>query len=330
MRTRWILAQVLLTMGAMALGQSSAGPSMPAEDKAPLSAPVDPDSSAAARCSKTITFAIAEGGQPVPAIPKFAAKWIGKAKHVEGYPQICLSQTPSSSTYNYVLIFSLDDSSFHGLTPSAHTYTSTGSLSGNIAGISGYGGTWNYSYADEVPATTTSSVALQRIDASKEKLVLRAYDQEGRQVSNYNVNRDHPREKGLNQVIVDISRDSPAILPHKSVAAPLSVYYVNCDVDSPAPASPVISAEASGPPAAPKPVAPPHAIVEFLSNSAGADIYLDGNYIGKTPFTVTVATGEHVVLMHKRDFSTWQQKLQAGAGPLRVTGYLERRILVLP
>lgn len=329
MRTVWILATVLL-MGAVALGQPSGGSSSLVPGKPSISALVGANDPAAVKCSKTITFAIAEGGQPVPAIPKFAAKWIGKTKHVEGYPQLCLSQIPSSSTYNYVVIFSVDESSFYGLTPSAHTYTSTGPLSGNIAGLSGYGGTWNYAYTSALPATTTSSIALQRIDASKEKLGLRAYDQEGRQISNYSVNRDHAREKQLEQAIVDIYHDSPEIRPHKSIAAPLSVYYVNCDVDSPTPVSPVTSAEAPVKPAPPKPAALPHATVEFLSNSAGADIYLDGNYIGKTPFTVAVASGEHVVLMHKRDFSTWQQKLRAGAGPLRVTGYLERRVLVLP
>ena len=97
-------------------------------------------------CTKTVTFAIAEGGQPVPAIPKFAAKWIGKAKHVEGFPDMCLAQIPSSKTANYVVIFSTTEASFDGLTPSAHTYTSTGPLSGNFAGVSSYGGTWNYSY----------------------------------------------------------------------------------------------------------------------------------------------------------------------------------------
>ena len=109
--------------------------------------------------------------------------------------------------------------------------------------------------------------------------MLRAYDQEGRQISNYSVNRDHAREKQLEQSIVDIYHDAPEIRPHKSIAAPLSVYYVNCDVDSPTPVSPVASAEAPVKPATPKPAALPHATVEFLSNSAGADIYLDGNYI---------------------------------------------------
>jgi hypothetical protein len=32
-------------------------------------------------CSKNVSFAIAEGGQPVPAIPKFAVKWIDKMSH---------------------------------------------------------------------------------------------------------------------------------------------------------------------------------------------------------------------------------------------------------
>ena len=324
MRTAPIFAAALL-ISVIALGQSPTASPVSPPTQSSVSSPA---ASASLKCSKTVTFAVAEGGQPVPAIPKFATKWIGKGKHAAGYPQLCFSQIPSSSTYNYVVILANSESSFAGLTPSAHTYTSTGPLAENAGGISGYGGTWNYSYAGVPAPVTTSSAALQRIDASREKLILRAYDQEGRQVSNYSVDGNQSKEKGLDQVIGDVYRDSPEKLSHKRVATPLSVYYVNCDVDSPAPVSQVASLEPPVSPPATKPPLPP-AIVEFLSNSTGAEIYLDGRYIGKTPFTITVDPGEHLVLMRKRDYSTWQQKLQAGTGPRRVMGYLERKVLIL-
>ena len=81
MRTLWIVVEALL-VSTFTVGQSA----LPA----------------AVSCGKTISFAMAEGGQPVPAIPKFAAKWIGKKYHFEGHPELCLSQIPSSSTANYV------------------------------------------------------------------------------------------------------------------------------------------------------------------------------------------------------------------------------------
>lgn len=293
--------------------------------------PPGPPSVPPLRCRKNISFAIAEGGQPVPAIPKWAGKWIGKAKHVDGYPQLCLSQIPSSSTMNYLVLFSIRESSFDGLKPSAHTYTSTDPSSGDATRVSSYGGTWTYSYSGSPPSAATSSLDLQRVDSSKNVLVIRAYDQEGRQVSHYAVNQDNPREKLLQMAINDIYRQ-PADMPlQKRVAAPLSVYYVNCDVDSPNPVSPAPRIAVEGP-ASPKPAPtpPPQSVIELVSNPPGAGVYLDGSYVGSTPFTVTVAPGEHLVIMQKQEYSTWQKKFRASVGTLRLTGYLERRVVVLP
>ena len=282
-------------------------------------------------CEKNVSFAVAESGQPVPAIPKFVAKWIGKAKHIEGYPEFCLSQLPSSKTANYVVILSTTESSFDGLTPSAHTYTSTGPLSGNAAGVSSYGGTWSYSYTGALPAVSTSSIDLQRVDASKKVLVLRAYSQQGREVSHYKVDAKHTREELLELVTADIHRDVVETPSRKPMAAPLSVYYVNCDVDSPTPASLTPSTEPPVRLPEPKPPLPsPQDTLDFWSSPAGADVYLDGGYKGKTPLTTSIAPGEHLVVMRKQDFGTWQRKIQITVGSRKVTAFLERRVLNLP
>ena len=310
MRTAWIVVEALL-VSAFAVGQSA------------LPSPVS--------CAKTISFAVAEGGQPVPAIPKFAAKWIGKKYHFEGHPDLCLSQIPSSSTANYVVIFSISESSFDGLTPSAHTYTSDGLLSGNVGGVNSYGGTWNYSYAAGFPPGTTSSIDLQKVDASKKVLVVRAYNERGRVVSHYSVDASHSREKLLEQVVTDIHRDMAEPPTHKRVAAPLSVYYVNCDVDSPTPVSMMASTEPPAPAKEPQPKpTPPQATLEFSSDPVGADIYLDGSYIGKSPLTAIVSLGEHDVLIRKSEFGTWQRKLRVTAGLHKMKAYLERKILTVP
>ena len=284
-------------------------------------------------CIKTISFAAAEGGQPVPAIPKFAAKWIGKTKHIEGYPEMCLSQIPSSRTANYVVIFATSESSFDGLTPTAHTYTSTTPLVSGSPGPVSYGGTWSYSYTGRLPLPTTSSLDLLRIDDSKKTLVLRAYNQQGRLLSHYNVDADHNREKLLETVLGDIHRDVPERVDQKHVAAPLSVYYVNCDVDSPGPSS-MVAANASPPSHAdPKPAPPPAPpslpALQFWSDPAGADIFVDGGYLGRTPFTSNVRPGEHVVMMQKVEYGVWQRKIQVTAGERKVGAILERKFLNL-
>ena len=160
-------------------------------------------------------------------------------------------------------------------------------------------------------------------------LAMRAYDQQGRQLSRYSVDQGHTRERLLDQVFADIHRDSVEPPAHKRLAAPLSVYYVNCDVDSPGPTSLAAATEPPVSQATPKQILP-IAKFDLWSNPAAADIYLDGSYIGKTPFTVAVALGEHVVVLRKSEFGTWQRKVQAVAGPRRVGAYLERRLLTLP
>ncbi|HVP55656.1 MAG TPA: PEGA domain-containing protein [Candidatus Eisenbacteria bacterium] len=290
----------------------------------------------ATTCAKTITFAVAEGGQPVPAIPKFATKWISKTKHVEGYPELCLSQIPASDTANYVVIFSTSESSFDGLSPSAHTYTSSGTASGAGASTSSYGGTWNYAYAGRLPQATTTTLDLLRVDASKKVLVLRAYDQQGRQVSHYSVNSDNNREKLLEMVFADIHRSTVDPASHKRLTAPLSVYYVNCDVDSPVPASLMAANDPPVPQPDPKPTTPasppppPQPTLDLSSNPAGADIYLDGAYVGRTPFTATVTSGAHIVMMRKPEFGTWIRRIEVDAGQRKVAAYLERKFLTLP
>jgi len=279
---------------------------------------------------------MADGGQPVPAIPKFTAKWINKKYHVEAHPELCLSQVPSSKSVNYLVVFSTSEVSFQGLSPAAHTYNNSGQTSGLLAGISSYGGTWSYAYTGIAPPPPTNSVDLQHIDASKKDLVIRAYDSRGRQVSHHRVDAEHNREKLLVQVMDEIHLDVAPKSDQPSVAAPLPVYYVNCDVDSPAPASlmaarapAAVPSEASAT-APPAPPAPPQATLELWSSPAGAAIYLDGKLIGNSPFTVTVAPGEHAISMLKQDFSTWQRRIEVAPGRRRVAAYLDRQFLAIP
>ena len=318
------------------LGSSlSVGQAVPPTSKGSQTPP-PPATLATAPCVKTITFAVAEGGQPVPAVPKFAAKWVGKGKHVANYSDMCLSQIPSSRTANYVVIFSTNSPTFDGLTPIAHTYSSTSPISADGRGSSSYGGTWSYSYKASLPPDTTSTIELQRIDAVKKGLLLYAYSQQGRLVSHYMVDGDHSRENRLEQLLADIHRDVVEKSAQKSIAAPLSVYYVNCDVDSPGPTSLVASAEPAAALPEPKPASapqppppPPQATLDLVSNPSGADIYLDEKFIGKTPTTVSVTPGEHTVVLRKQDFSTWGRKLQMAPGPRRVNAYLEQKFLTL-
>lgn len=304
-----------------------------------LQAQAPPQISTPEACQKNISFAVAEGGQPVPDVPKFASKWISKNLKDHAYPNLCFSQIPSSTLNNYVIVLSSSEQMFEGLVPSAHTYTSSTPASGNNALISSYGGTWSYAYIGVTSPTTTTTLDLGRDDKPR-SLYARAYNQEGHVISRYSPGGWLSRDRLMESIVAAISSDTLQPARQRPVAAPLSVYYVNCDVDQPtthpaiASLAPAEGAPASDPAAAqprtpPPPPPPPLPTLELWSNPQGADIYLDGNYVGRTPFSATVHPGEHTVILRKQDFGSYERKLQVGTGKRSVGAYLEQRTLTL-
>ncbi len=283
-------------------------------------------------CGKNISFAIAENGQPVPAIPKFTLKWLGSKTRQEAYGGLCFSQVPSTSETNYIVVFSTNPNAFDGLKASAHTYKSSPQ---SDSGGNGSGGTWSYAYAGAAPNATTDTLNLKRDDKPK-TLVVRAYDQSGRTVSQANLNSFSSREKLLEKVLSDVLKDSPPPETKKYLTSSLSVYYVNCDVDG-QPVSPPIegavraslSTPAPTPVTAPAPPPPPKPELQIWSYPAGADVFLDGEYVGKTPYSLQVAPGSHTIDLRKKNFGIWQRRILATNGTRRIGGNLEQKVLDL-
>jgi len=58
----------------------------------------------------------------------------------------------------------------------------------------------------------------------------------------------------------------------------------------------------------------PEAVIDFSSTPPGAEIMLDGSYVGNTPSSITVASGRHVVETSIPGFATWKRELQVTAG----------------
>ncbi len=283
-------------------------------------------------CAKNVSFAIAENGQPVPAIPKFTLKWIGSKTRQESFSGLCFSQVPSTSETNYIVVFSTNPNTFDGLKASAHTYKTAPQTN---PALTSSGGTWSYAYSGAAPTATTDTLDLKRDDKPK-SVEVRAFDQSGRTVSQGSLATSSSRDKLLEKVLSDILKDSPPPESRKSVASVLSVYYVNCDVDG-QPVSPPIGAplRASVSPAptpaatAPAPAPPPKPELQIWSYPAGADVFLDGEYVGKTPYSVAVAPGAHTIDLRKKNFGIWQRKIEATAGTRRIGGNLEQKVLEL-
>ena len=78
-----------------------------------------------------------------------------------------------------------------------------------------------------------------------------------------------------------------------------------------APAAPTASAQAS------------QANLVIDSSPPGADIEVDGNFVGNTPSTITVKPGSHEVEVTKKGFADWTRKLNVTGGNVHLSAELD-------
>ena len=57
----------------------------------------------------------------------------------------------------------------------------------------------------------------------------------------------------------------------------------------------------------------------------GADIEVDGSFVGNTPSDVQIADGEHTITVKKTGFKDWERKLKVtGGSSVRLNAELEK------
>ena len=76
--------------------------------------------------------------------------------------------------------------------------------------------------------------------------------------------------------------------------------------------------------AAPASAAPALGNITIESNPPGADIEIDGGFVGNTPSTVTLAPGSHDVSVKKKGFADWTKKLNVTGGNVHLNAELEQ------
>ena len=82
-------------------------------------------------------------------------------------------------------------------------------------------------------------------------------------------------------------------------------------------------ATADAPPRSSEPDLAATARVEISSTPDGADIEIDGNYVGNTPSTVGAAAGQHQISLKKSGFKAWERRLTVSSGQIKVNATLE-------
>ena len=81
------------------------------------------------------------------------------------------------------------------------------------------------------------------------------------------------------------------------------------------------------PPPPSAPPAPPAAVQASLvidSTPPGADIEIDGAFVGNTPSTVSVAPGNHQIAVKKKGFTDWSKTLNITGGSVHLDAELEQ------
>ena len=79
------------------------------------------------------------------------------------------------------------------------------------------------------------------------------------------------------------------------------------------------------PVAAPAVATPSTAMLKIDSNPPGADIEVDGSFVGNTPSDVQVSEGDHMVVVRKSGFKDWERKLKSSGGSsVHISAELEK------
>jgi len=68
----------------------------------------------------------------------------------------------------------------------------------------------------------------------------------------------------------------------------------------------------------------PQGAIVVDSTPSGADIEVDGEFVGNTPSTITVAPGSHQIAIKKKGFADWTRKMTVSGGNIHVNAELDK------
>lgn len=65
--------------------------------------------------------------------------------------------------------------------------------------------------------------------------------------------------------------------------------------------------------------------LQINSDPVGADIEVDGSFIGNTPSSVDLPAGEHAIVVKKSGYKNWERKIKTTAGAINISAFLEKQ-----
>ena len=73
---------------------------------------------------------------------------------------------------------------------------------------------------------------------------------------------------------------------------------------------------------APANVSTTAALLDISSTPPGADIEVDGKFVGSTPSSISLSPGDHEIAVKKTGFSAWEKKVSVSSGHINITAEL--------
>ena len=70
------------------------------------------------------------------------------------------------------------------------------------------------------------------------------------------------------------------------------------------------------------PMTPSTALLDVSSTPSGADIEIDGKFVGSTPSSINVSPGDHDVAVKKTGFTAWQKRISVSPGHISLSAEL--------
>lgn len=69
---------------------------------------------------------------------------------------------------------------------------------------------------------------------------------------------------------------------------------------------------------------PASAHLNISSNPDGADIEIDGNFVGNTPSSIQLDPGDHAVVVKRAGYKGWERKIKVSGGDINIKAELEK------
>lgn len=257
-------------------------------------------------------------------------KWF-REKVEKRNPSVCYVDPAPSVSLVFVIIVTPD--TYHGTRVVTDTETHENPVSGTITDNEG-----NSADIDATVKTTTSSstavpysfeygiytLSVERQQKDGSYLALHRFQQRGIYHTLYGIPLGgkgyHPARAVIQEAAEWINTGGLAEAEKLSSqsAAPVP----SQTPPSPSPA-PVNSPAAPNAPAATTTLGSGVSVLDISSNPPGADIEIDGAFVGNTPASVEVPPGDHILTITKTGFVSWERKLKAMPGHVSVSPELE-------